>query len=129
MGGSVRSATKTLAAKIRAARWASDRKKSAMDVVDCVVDADISAVEILRYLEQIKNDPNLTIDGRLKLLQVMIRAHEAIHGTRQKINAEITPKTPERTFDITKIMNELREEHIKKHGELKFDDEVLPSEN
>lgn len=118
LGGSVCSPAKKLAAKVRSARWTSDRKQAAMGVVDCIVDAELNAVEILRYAEQIKQDPNLTVDGHLKLLQTVIRAHEAIHGSKHKVEAQIGPTRP--TFNISALIDEERKNHP-----LVFEDEKI----
>lgn len=85
-GGKVRSAKKSLAAKIRGLKWVrgKNKPKAIQKVIDLLISPEISAFELIRYSEVLKQEP-LTTNQRIVLLTALTNLHKAVHPTKIKV--------------------------------------------
>ena len=91
-GGSVSSPKKKLAAKIRALKYAKSENKNLDRITDLLTDAQLSGYDLLRYIDELQKE-NLSVEQRIKIVNLRINTHKLIFGEKQAIAiAEMSEK-------------------------------------
>ena len=98
-GGSIKSEAKTRAAKLRGIKMMNPEtlKRRALQLAS---DPDASALEIMRLIQVLINKEGVTTQQISELVDKLIRAHTAIHGTKSKsLNINIDLQKDMEEFD------------------------------
>ena|SRR3989344_4357245 len=81
-GGQARSKAKSFANKLKALKRTKDSGKILVYYEQLVLDPQLSASEIYRYITELWSTPTLTVDEKIKLITATINVHKIVHGEK-----------------------------------------------
>lgn len=88
-------------------------KKRCMELI---ADPNASALHIMQYIQAIKQNPDLEPSEQIQLVGKLINAHTAIHGSKARIQSDITLRadSAESMQEIYQIVNGRKNTVVKK---------------